>query len=82
MMHPLPGGVTSGGLGFYCGTPDLAHQGKHMGTLKGIFIAAGVVIFLFGGVWFAVPGPPDRERRGVAFGAFAAGVVLLVLGLL
>ena len=53
-----------------------------MGTLKTMLIAFGVIIVLFGGVWFAVPGPPARERRGVAVGSFAAGVVLLVIGLL
>jgi uncharacterized BrkB/YihY/UPF0761 family membrane protein len=50
--------------------------------VKGILVAAGVIIFLFGCVWFTVPGPPDRERRGVALGGVIAGAVLLVLSLL
>ncbi len=47
-----------------------------------MLIAVGAILILFGGVWFIVPGPPDRERRGVAVGAGLAGVLLLVLGLL
>lgn len=53
-----------------------------METLKRILTAFGVVIILFGGVWFVVPGLPAKERRGVASGAFLAGVVLLAVGLL
>ncbi len=53
-----------------------------MGTLKSMLVAFGVIIVLFGGVWFVVPGPSLRERRGVAVGSLAVGALLLVVGLL
>ncbi len=53
-----------------------------MGTLKGMLTAFGIVLVLFGVVWFVVPGPSASERRGVAIGGFAVGVLLLVVGLL
>ena len=53
-----------------------------METLKGLLRAFGIVIVLFGAIWFAVPGPSARERRGVAAGALVAGAALLALGLL
>jgi hypothetical protein len=66
----------------YCEILDPAYQGKHMGTLRATLTALGIIIVLFGAIWFAVPGPSATERRGVAIGALLAGVVLLAVGLL
>ncbi len=54
-----------------------------MGTIKGMLVAFGIIIILYGAVWFVVvPASAATQRRGVGFGSVISGAVLLVLGLL
>jgi hypothetical protein len=54
-----------------------------MGTLKGMLIGFGVIIILYGAVWYiVVPASAATQRRGVGLGSVLSGAVLLVVGLL